>query len=89
MSHLPPAHHETSKHDFPHETKIKVKQQKCPGFEFKHQQINDSSQSNEGTDNLVSQKPIFCSLEPNHEYQARGASFRPEIALSNLQTKFP
>jgi hypothetical protein len=26
MSHLPPAHHETSKHDSPNETKIKEKQ---------------------------------------------------------------
>jgi hypothetical protein len=26
MSHLPPAHHETRKHDFPNETKIKEKQ---------------------------------------------------------------
>jgi hypothetical protein len=30
---------------------------KCPGFEFKHSQVNDSSQSNQGTDNLVSQSP--------------------------------
>jgi hypothetical protein len=26
MPHLPPAHHETSKYDFPNETKIKEKQ---------------------------------------------------------------
>jgi hypothetical protein len=26
MSHLPPAHHETSKHDSPNETKVKEKQ---------------------------------------------------------------
>jgi hypothetical protein len=26
MPHLPPAHHETSKHDSPNETKIKEKQ---------------------------------------------------------------
>jgi hypothetical protein len=26
MSHLPPAHHETNKHDSPNETKIKEKQ---------------------------------------------------------------
>jgi hypothetical protein len=28
MPHLPPAHHETSKHDSPNETKIKEKQNK-------------------------------------------------------------
>jgi hypothetical protein len=28
MSHLPPAHHETSKRDSPHETKVKEKQNK-------------------------------------------------------------
>jgi hypothetical protein len=25
---------------YTHDTKIKVKQQKCPGFKFKHQQVN-------------------------------------------------
>jgi hypothetical protein len=55
MPHLPPAHHETSKRDSPHETKIKVKPQKCLRFEFKPRQVNDSSQSNQGTDHLVSQ----------------------------------
>jgi hypothetical protein len=29
MLHLPPAHHETSKHDSPNETKIKEKQNKA------------------------------------------------------------
>jgi hypothetical protein len=28
MPHLPPAHHETSKHDSPHKTKVKEKQNK-------------------------------------------------------------
>jgi hypothetical protein len=56
MPHLPPAHHETSKHDSPNETKIKEKQN-CPGFEFKPHQVNDSSQSNQVTDHLVSQSP--------------------------------
>jgi hypothetical protein len=27
---------------------------KCPGFKFKPRQVNDSSQSNQGTDYLVS-----------------------------------
>jgi hypothetical protein len=28
-----------------------------PGFKFKPRQVNDSSQSNQGTDHLVSQSP--------------------------------
>jgi hypothetical protein len=63
MPHLLPAHHETSKHDSLHETKIKVKQQKCPWFEFKPLQVNDSSQSNQGTDHLVSQSPLDESID--------------------------
>jgi hypothetical protein len=36
LPHLPPAHHETSKHDSPNETRIKEKQkQNYPGFKFK------------------------------------------------------
>jgi hypothetical protein len=57
MPHLPTAHHETSKHDSPDETKIKVKPMNHPGFEFKPHQVNDSPQSNQGTDHLVSQSP--------------------------------
>jgi hypothetical protein len=57
MSHLLSAHHEISKHDSPHETRIKVKLPKYPGFEFKPRHVNDSSQSNQGTHNLVSQSP--------------------------------
>jgi hypothetical protein len=57
MPHLSPAHHETSKHDSPLKQKTKVKQPKCPGFEFKPRQVNDSSQSNQGTNYLVSQSP--------------------------------
>jgi hypothetical protein len=34
MSHLPPAHHKTSKRDSPNETKVKEKQN-YPGFKFK------------------------------------------------------
>jgi hypothetical protein len=55
MPHLSPTHHETSKHDSPNKTKIKVKQSKCHGFEFKPGQVNDSSQSNQGTGHLISQ----------------------------------
>jgi hypothetical protein len=66
MPHLPPAHHETSKHDSPNETKVKENKtkQNYPGFEFKPRQVNDSSQSNQGTDHLVSQK------ESTHEDEA-------------------
>jgi hypothetical protein len=35
----------------------KKTKQNCPGFEFKPHQVNDSSQSNQGTDHLVSQSP--------------------------------
>jgi hypothetical protein len=66
MSHLPPAHHETSKRDSPNETKIKEKQkQNYPGFEFKPRQVNDSSQSNQITVHLVSHnaKQIFRRIQ--------------------------
>jgi hypothetical protein len=60
MSHLTPAHHETSKLDSPNELKIKEKQkQNYPGFELKPCHVNDSSQSNQVTVHLVSQKVIF------------------------------
>jgi hypothetical protein len=55
MLHLPPAHNETSKCDYPNETKIKVKISKCREFKLKPHQINDSPQSNQGTDHLISQ----------------------------------
>jgi hypothetical protein len=63
MLHLPPAHQLTSKHDSPHDTKIRVKLPKCPGFEFKPHQVNHSSQSNQGTDHLVSQSPLDESID--------------------------
>jgi hypothetical protein len=43
MLYLPPIHHETSKHDSPHETKVKVKLPKHPELEFKPRHVNDSS----------------------------------------------
>jgi hypothetical protein len=58
MPHLPPAHHETSKRDSSNETKIKIKLPKSLKFEFKPRQFNDSSQSNQGTDHLVSQNKL-------------------------------
>jgi hypothetical protein len=59
MPHLPHAHHETRKHDSPNEQRIKVKQPNRPGFEFKPHQVNDSSQSNQGTDHLLSHTVIL------------------------------
>jgi hypothetical protein len=44
IPHLPPAHHETNKHDSPNETEIKATLPKCLKFEFKSHQVNDSSQ---------------------------------------------
>jgi hypothetical protein len=57
MSHLSPTHREISKRDSPHEH-IGVKQLKYPGFKFKPWHVNDSSQSNQCTDHLVSQSPL-------------------------------
>jgi hypothetical protein len=54
ISHLSPTHHETSKCDSPHE-QIGVEPLKYPEFKFKQRHVNDSSQSNQDTDNLVSQ----------------------------------
>jgi hypothetical protein len=61
--HLPPAHHETSKHDSLNEQKIKVKQLNYPGFKFKPHQVNDSLQSNQEIDHLVSQSPLDESID--------------------------
>jgi hypothetical protein len=56
MPHLPPADHETSNRDSPNETKVKRKMKlNYSEFEFKPRQVNDSSQSNQVTDHLVSQ----------------------------------
>jgi hypothetical protein len=38
-------------------TKIKVKPPKLPGFKFKPKRVDYSSQSNQGTDHLISQSP--------------------------------
>jgi hypothetical protein len=69
MLHLPHAHHETSKYDSPNETKVKRKTKpNFPGFEFKPHQLNNSSQSNQETDHLVSQ--YDCNNEKMVEYLA-------------------
>jgi hypothetical protein len=54
MPYLPPTHHDTSKRDSPHDTKDKGELLKCLRFEFNPHQVNDLSQSNQGTDHLVS-----------------------------------
>jgi hypothetical protein len=59
MPHLPPTHHETSKHDSPNETKVKKIKQNYFEFECKPRQVSDSSQSNEGIDHLVS-RLVWC-----------------------------
>jgi hypothetical protein len=64
----PPAHHETSKHDSPNDTRIRVKQLKCPGFEFKPHQVNNLSQSNQVTDHLVSQNESIRRDEEPTQY---------------------
>jgi hypothetical protein len=58
MSHLSPAHHEISKHDSPHKID-KGRTTETSEFKFKLRQVNYSSQSNQGTDHLVSQSPIW------------------------------
>jgi hypothetical protein len=64
MVHLPPAHHKTSKCDSPHETKIKVVEpSKYLRFEFKHRHVNDSSQSNQKIDHLISHYPLGLEVE--------------------------
>jgi hypothetical protein len=81
MPHLPPAHHETSKHHSPHDTNIKVVEPpKCPGIKFKPRQVNDPSQSNQGTDHLISHddkevddsdEEYVMASEPDLKHQAR------------------
>jgi hypothetical protein len=56
MSHLPPAHRETSKRDSPNELKVKKKQkQKLSRIRIQTLPVNDSSHSNQVTVHLVSQ----------------------------------
>jgi hypothetical protein len=78
MPHLLVAHHETSKHDSPNKTKIKDKQNELSRFEFKPRHVNDSSQLNQGTDNLVSLLPT--PLLNSAEWPAGPAS----VSLLNI-----
>jgi hypothetical protein len=63
MPHLPPAHHETSKHDSSNGQMIKVKQPNHLGFEFKPRQINVSSQSNQGLTTWFLNLPLDESID--------------------------
>jgi hypothetical protein len=55
MPHLPLAHHKTSKRDSSNETKIKEKQNETISDSNSNlAKVNDLSQSNQGTDHLVS-----------------------------------
>jgi hypothetical protein len=78
MPHLPPTHHETSERDSP-TNKIKVKQTKCPRFEFKSHQVNDSSQSNQEIDHLVSQSPPWW-VHWQQKYKVWSLNLRPHEA---------
>jgi hypothetical protein len=69
MPHLKPAHHETSKRDSANKQRIKIKQLKCPVFEFKPHQVNDSSQSNHETDHLVSQIVLVSTYCPHLQFR--------------------
>jgi hypothetical protein len=94
MPHLSPAHHEISKHGSPNETRIKVKLTKCPEFKFKPHQVKDSSQSNQGTDHLVShgyvhtlvQKRILCPRVGGNREKWRAVHGYGCPAVYHLQT---
>jgi hypothetical protein len=74
MPHLPLAHHETSKHDSPNETKIKQKQNETiPDSNSNLAQVNDSSQSNQGTDHLVSHFSTFPYQDGEDEADGKKA----------------
>jgi hypothetical protein len=83
MPHLPPTHHETSKRDSPNETKIK---QNNPRFEFKPHQVSDSSQSNQGTNHLVSHLPNRRS--PLSSYGPRPVSSSSNFYQLNQSLSF-
>jgi hypothetical protein len=92
MPHLPPAHHETSKHDSPNKTNKRKIKRNYPGFKFKPRQVNDLSQSNQGTDHLVSQikllKSRILGLEAVERSRARQKSILTWMKLGDVNTKF-
>jgi hypothetical protein len=70
MPHVSPAHHEISKHDSPHDIKIKeVEPPKYHGFKFKLRHVNDSSYSNQGTDHLISHATLIISYTYRAAYK--------------------
>jgi hypothetical protein len=82
MPHLSPACHETSKHDSPHKTKIKVKPPKLPRIEFKSRQVNYSSQLNQCTNDLVSQSPPWWV---HWQQKAQSLNFESKTHEAQLQ----
>jgi hypothetical protein len=64
MPQLPPTHYETSKHESPTETKIKEKQNETISDSNSNLfQVNDSSQSNQGTDTWFLNLPVDESID--------------------------
>jgi hypothetical protein len=64
MPQLPPTHYETSKHESPTKTKIKEKQNETiPDSNSNLFQVNDSSQSNQGTDTWFLNLPVDESID--------------------------
>jgi hypothetical protein len=66
MSHMSPTHHEINKYNSLHETRIKIKLPKHHRFKFKPRHINDLSQSNQGTDHLISQEATWSTIHVIH-----------------------
>jgi hypothetical protein len=95
MPQLPHAHHETSRHDSPNKTKVKEKtKQNYPGFEFKPHQVNDSSQSNQGTDHLsISDSNSNLTKSMTHHNQTKELiawflNLPVDESIDNKSTKF-
>jgi hypothetical protein len=66
MPHLPPAHHETSKHDSPNETKIKEKQNKS--IPDSNSNLTKSMTHHNQTKELTT---WFLTLKFHHEKHSR------------------
>jgi hypothetical protein len=78
MPHLPPVHHETSKRDSPNKTKVKEKQNETiPYLNSNLAQVNDSSQSNQGTHHLISHSDFIS----NSNFNPVGLLSRSYISL--------
>jgi hypothetical protein len=87
MSHLSPTHHKTSKHDSSHKIdNSRVEPPKPPGFKFKSWQANYSSQSNHGTDHLVSQSPPWWV---HWQQKAQSLNFKSKTHETQLEDQKP